>query len=81
MHPSPPNSVNASVWRDLYRAAIEETERDMIPARVTEAETAILSRERELFYDSGTLEEKEDLEDALYLLRALRAACQHLDAA
>ena len=81
MHRVPPNPAKASGWRALYLAAIEETDRRAIPDRVTRAEAAILARARDLFYDSGTLEEKGDLEDALYLLRALRAACEHQNAA
>lgn len=69
MYGSPCDSVAVSGWRALYRAAIEETDSRAIPAKAANAERAILKRERELFYDSGTLEEKEDLEDALYLLR------------
>ena len=38
------------------------------------AETAVLTRQRELFYTGGNGEEKESLEDALYALRAFRTA-------
>jgi hypothetical protein len=63
-------------WRPLYRAAILETNRELLPQRVLEAEEAVRTREREIFYGNGTLEEKEALEDALYALRALRTAWQ-----
>ena len=68
-------------WKSLYRAAILETNKNAIPEKVSTAEVAVLARGRELFYDGGTFEEKEALEDALYALRALRSACQHLEAA
>ena len=68
-------------WKTLYRIAILETDRSIIPQRVSEAEKAILARGRELFYSQGTAEEKEALEDALYALRALRTACRHSEAA
>jgi hypothetical protein len=68
-------------WQSLYRAAILETNNSVIPKRVSEAERAVLARSRELFGTMGTLEEKEALEDALYALRALRTACEHLEAA
>ena len=69
--------LNRSDWRTLYRAAILETNTDILPQRVSAAEEAVRARGREIFYADGTLEEKEDLEDALYALRALRTAWQH----
>jgi len=68
-------------WKALYRAAIFETNRSAVMERVSEAEKAVLARGRELYYGHGTLEEKEDLEDALYALRAFRTACEHTLAA
>jgi hypothetical protein len=56
-----------------------ETDRIVIPQKVCEAERAALARARELFYNGGTGEEKESLEDALYLLRAYRSAWDHAD--
>lgn len=63
-------------WKSLYRAAILEPDKSVVRARVFEAESAVLARERELFYSGGTSEEKESLEDALYLLRAYQNACE-----
>jgi len=68
-------------WKTLYRAAILEANASIIRQRVTEAEKAVLARQRELFYANGTVEEKEALEDALYALRAFRTAYQHTEAA
>lgn len=68
-------------WRPLYRAAISETDKSVIPQRIAEAEKAIIARGREIFYDHGTAEEGEALEDALYTLRAFRTALQHAEAA
>jgi hypothetical protein len=67
-------------WKTLYRAAILETDKNIIPQKVSEAELAVLARGRELFYGGGTGEEKESLEDALYALRAFRTAWQHTEA-
>jgi len=53
----------------------------VLPQRVSEAEEAVRARSREIFYSSESLEEKEDLEDALYALRAFRTAWQHTEAA
>ena len=68
-------------WKALYRAAIQETDGRIGSHKVAEAEKALLARERELFYDHGTLDEKEDLEDALYALRALKSTRQYRTAA
>jgi hypothetical protein len=73
--------LNPADWKSLYRAAILETNTSAVMERVCEAERAVLARGRELFYGHGTLEEKEDLEDALYALRAFRTACQRIQAA
>ena len=44
-----------------------------MPARIAEAEKAILSRVRELFVvETDHIEEDQILDDALYALRALR---------
>jgi hypothetical protein len=60
-------------WRDLYVAAPFETDTNRMPARIAAAETAIVSRVRELFsVGSDTIEEDQALDDALYALRALQ---------
>jgi len=76
--PPPPDHAE---WKTLYRAAILERNRTVIPQKVSEAERAALARGRELFYGEGTPEEKEALEDALYALRAFRDAWEHTEAA
>lgn len=68
-------------WKSLYRAAILETDRNIVEQRVSEAEHAVLARGREVFYGNGTPEEQEALEDALYALRAFRTALQNAQAA
>jgi len=68
-------------WKPLYRAAILETNSTLILQKVSTAEAAALTRQRELFYQGGTQEEKESLEDALYALRAFRTALQNAEAA
>jgi hypothetical protein len=61
-----------SAWRDLYKAALFETDRNKIPSRIGEAEKAIIQRARELFGSTtDTIEEDQALDDALYALRAL----------
>jgi hypothetical protein len=57
----------------LYRAALFETDRELIPGRIAKAEKAILDRVKELFgVDSDHIEEDQILDDALYALRVLR---------
>jgi hypothetical protein len=75
-----PPRLNHADWKALYRAAILETNKSVIPQKVSEAEAAILARRKELFC-CVTSEEKESLEDALYALRAYRSAWQHPEAA
>lgn len=73
--------LNRSDWKTLYRVAILETDKRVLPQRVSEAEDAAKARGREIFYADGTDEEKEALDDALYALRAFRTAWQHSEAA
>lgn len=74
-------SVHAQDWRVLYRAAIHEPDRTHITQRISEAEQAIIARARELFHSPERFEERDDLEDALYALRAFRSASGHLEKA
>jgi hypothetical protein len=79
MHTAFSPSLNR--WKNLYQAAILETNKGLLPQRVAEAEEAVKARGREIFHGNGTPEEKEAeiLEDALYTLRAFRTAWQHSD--
>ena len=68
-------------WRALYVAALFETDQNRLPARIADAEKAIVARSRELFSaGSDTIEEDQALDDALYALRALQS-CSDLRAA
>lgn len=61
-------------WRDLYTAALFETDESRIPLRIADAEKAIVARARELFAaGADTIEEDQALDDALYALRALQS--------
>jgi hypothetical protein len=71
---SSPSGNSITSWHALYQAALFETDRQLIPARISEAERAILNRVKELFgVDSDHIEEDQILDDALYALRALRS--------
>jgi len=81
MKTTSPLYPNHGDWKSLYRAAILEKNQNAVQQKVSEAEQAVLARGRELFYDGGTSEEQESLEDALYALRAFRSAWEHTKAA
>ena len=71
-------------WKTLYRAAIFETDRNVIPTRLSAAEEAILVRGRELFRQTGNFEqfeEREEVDTALYCLRAYKSVFSILEAA
>jgi hypothetical protein len=76
-----PPCPNHTDWKTLYRVAILERNNSVIPRRVSEAETAVLARGRELLCSERTSEEREALKDALYALRAFRSAWEHTEAA
>ncbi len=64
-------------WRELYTAALFETDKNRMPARIADAEQAIVARARELFSaGNDTIEEDQALDDALYALRALQSCLQ-----
>jgi len=66
-------SVFLRNWRELYSAALFETDKDRIPTRIADAEKAIVARAQELFSaGADTIEEDQALDDALYALRALQ---------
>ena len=79
MHTAFPPCLNG--WKTLYRSAILETNKGLLPQRVSEAEEAVKARGREIFYGNGTPGEHEALDDALYVLHAFRTACQCSEAA
>ena len=81
MTPAVPPCTTRTDWRPLYRTAILETNKNVLPQRVSEAHEAVIARGRELFYGGGTSEEAEALDNALYALHAFRTAWQHTEAA
>ncbi len=68
-----PGSEAVQHWRELYLAALFETDRKKILSRIAEAERALLVRARELHAISQlSSEEGKALDKGLYALRALR---------
>jgi len=67
--------LDAQSWKDLYHAAMCESDVNKLPERIADAETALAMRARELFYTSGDrFEEEESLDDAMCVLNALRSS-------
>ena len=63
------------VWLQLYKAALFDSDADKVSDRITEAETALVVRARELFHAAGdNIEEEQAVDDAMYALHALRSA-------
>jgi hypothetical protein len=61
-------------WKELYRLAVFEEDKNKILQRIADAEREILARERSLFYAvTGAVEERKALESALYALQVLRS--------
>jgi hypothetical protein len=76
------SSLYSSSWKDLYHAAIHESDLTRLPERITDAETALVMRARELSYAAADkMEEEESLDDAMCILRALRSSLKHRPAA
>jgi hypothetical protein len=73
--PSPQPLGPSHAWKQFYRAALFESDRERIPRLIDQAEKAIVVRARELFQAFGdNAEEQEALEDAPYALHAFRSA-------
>jgi hypothetical protein len=81
MHSLTFTSGHAQNWKVLYRAAIQEPDRTRTPQLISAAEQAVIARCRELFHSPEKFEERDELEDALYALRAFRSASGHLEEA
>jgi hypothetical protein len=64
-------------WRNLYLAALFESDPVHLSDRIAQAEHALVLRSRELFHSAGDhIEEEHALDDAMYALRALRNTYQ-----
>jgi len=59
-------------WVELYRSALMEFDRVLLPEKIDAANQAIPRRMHELLLQKKSLPEHRDLEDALRNLRSLR---------
>jgi hypothetical protein len=63
------------VWAQFCKAALFELDANKAPDRIAKAETALVTRARELFDSAGdNIEEGQAVDDAMYALHALRSA-------
>jgi hypothetical protein len=63
------------VWVQLYKDALFELDANKVSDRIGKAETALVTRARELFSLAGdNIEEEQAVDDAMYALHALRSA-------
>jgi hypothetical protein len=59
-------------WRELYKAALFETDTSKVPWRIEEARKALIFRSREPFKTPPSYDgEPEAIDNALYALQAL----------
>ena len=67
--------LDARSWKDLYQAALCESDLNKLPERIADAETALVMRARDLFYTSGDkIDEAESLDDAMCILHTLQSS-------
>jgi len=63
------------LWVQFFKAALFELDASKVSDRIAEAETALLTRARELLDSAGdNIEEEQAVDDAMYASHALRSA-------
>ena len=60
-------------WKDLYVAALFESDRPKIASRIATAQAAITARKRELTISVRDVQERHTLDNALFSLEALKS--------
>jgi hypothetical protein len=61
-------------WKELYKNALFETNKKRMSERIAHAEWALALRARELFHSGREhLQERREIDAALYALQALRS--------
>jgi hypothetical protein len=70
-----PVSPVSKSWKELYRAALFETDKSKVLERIAQAELALSRRARELFHtDKEFFHERQAVDAATQALQALRSA-------
>jgi hypothetical protein len=57
--PAPPPCLNRADWRTLYRTAILENNKNILPQRVSEPEEAVILGRKEIFYARTAWEQSD----------------------
>ena len=71
-------SPHKRAWAQFYKAALFELDANKVSDRIAEAETALVTRTRELVDSAGdNIEEEQAVDDAMYALHALRSALKY----
>jgi len=69
-----PVSPVSKSWKELYRAALFETDKSKVSERIAQAEWALSLRARELFHaDMEFFQERQAVDAATHDLQALRS--------
>jgi hypothetical protein len=76
MNESDARSQGTQLWKHLYRAAILETNRELISRRILEARKAAAERAMHLIREAADGEELSDLLYASRVLDELKRKCQ-----
>lgn len=67
--------VDGRGWKQLYRAAFLNPRSSDLSDRIATAESAIITRARELLRNrGGNMDELDELDEALYMLRAWKTS-------
>ena len=66
-------SPNSKSWRELYKAALFEADKNRVSERIANAESALALRARELFHvGSEHLQERQAVDAAIYAMYVFR---------
>jgi hypothetical protein len=76
MNESDGRSEDSQLWKHLYRAAVLETDMELVPRRVLEARKAAGERAMYLIREAADDEELHDLVYATRVLDELERKCQ-----
>lgn len=80
-HSPVPHKCVPNSWKDLYMAALFETDKSQLPKRIAEARAAINLQRKKLFISANNIsdiaQERQVLDNALFSLQAL-ASCMAL---